>query len=137
MKVHHADAHHNIHTAPFIYPIYKKVMDAYGIEKNRISRNIGKMSFKTKVARCLIFNHLIIGKKRAYSNYFCDFDDITDSVVNDKSGLLEIMCHPDYDDQGHIVDRSAEAPYDRPFGIELKDLLEELNRKTVRVLFNA
>lgn len=135
LKVHHADSHHHIHTAPFIYPIYKKVVDDYGIEKIRISRNIGKMSFKTKVARSLIFNHLFIGNKRAYSNFFCFFEDI--SAINNKSGVLEIMCHPDYDEKGRLIDRDGESSYDSPFGLELKDLLETLNKKKVRVLFNV
>jgi len=128
LSIHHADSHHHIHTAPFIYPIFKKVMDAYGIKKIRISRNIGVMSVKKTVAKWL-FNNLLIGSQNAYSNFFGSFADYVETSIKNKSGLVEIMCHPDYNDQGLVVDRCGDAPYDNPYGTELKDLLEVLNEK--------
>ena len=128
LSIHHADSHHHIHTAPFIYPIFKKVMDAYGIKKIRISRNIGVMSFKKAVAKWL-FNNILIGKANSYSDLFGSFEDFIETRIEGKSGLVEIMCHPDYDVQGHVVDRSGDAPYDSPFGIMLNDLLEKMNEK--------
>lgn len=128
LNIHHVDSHHHIHTAPFIYPIFKMVMDAYGIKKIRISRNIGTMSVKKNVAKWL-FNNILIGSANSYSDLFGSFEDFIETRIEGKSGLVEIMCHPDYDVQGHIVDRSGDAPYDKPFGIELKDLLEDLNEK--------
>ena len=128
LSIHHADSHHHIHTAPFIYPIFKKVMDAYGIKKIRISRNIGTMSFKKNIAKWL-FNNLLIGSQNAYSNFFGSFADFAETTVKNRSGLVEIMCHPDYNDQGHVVDRSKEDPYGRAWGFELKELLEKINEK--------
>lgn len=128
LNIHHVDSHHHIHTAPFIYPIFKKVMDAYGIKKIRISRNIGVMSVKKTVAKWL-FNNLLIGSANSYSDLFGSFEDFIETRIEGKSGLVEIMCHPDYDVQGHIVDRSGDAPYDSPFGIKLNDLLEKMNEK--------
>ena len=128
LSIHHVDSHHHIHTAPFIYPIFKKIMDAYGIKKIRISRNIGAMSFKKTVAKWL-FNNILIESANSYSDLFGSFEDFIETRIEGKSGLVEIMCHPDYDVQGHIVDRSGDAPYDSPFGVELKELLENLNEK--------
>ena len=126
--IHHADSHHHIHTAPFFYPIFKKVMDAHGIKKIRISRNMGAMPFKKNIAKWL-FNNFIIGSQNAYSNFFGSISDFTENSNENKSGLVEIMCHPDYDYQGRIVDRNGDASYERPFGVELKELLENLNEK--------
>lgn len=128
LNIHHVDSHHHIHTAPFIYPILKKVMDAYGIKKVRISRNIGVMSVKKTVAKCF-FNKFLIGKTNSYSNFLGSFDDFFEMKIEGNSGLVEIMCHPDYDVQGRLVDRCGDAPYDNPYGTELKDLLEVLNEK--------
>lgn len=128
LKIHHADSHHHIHTAPFIYPIFKKVMGTHGIKKIRISRNIGAMSFKKRCAKWL-FNTLLIGAQHAYSNFFGSFDDFIGTDIKGKFGLVEIMCHPDYDDQDRIIDRSGDASYERPFGIGLKELLEKLDEK--------
>lgn len=128
LSIHHADSHHHIHTAPFLYPIFKKVMDTHGIKKIRISRNIGEISFLKKIAKRLT-NNLLIGNKNAYSNFFGNFDDFLESVAKDSFGLVEIMCHPDYNDKGFIVDRSGNAPYDKPFGVELKELSEKLYEK--------
>ena len=103
-------------------------MDAYGIKKIRISRNIGTMSVKKNVAKCF-FNKFLIGKTNSYSDFFGSFDDFFETKIEGKSGLVEIMCHPDYDIQGRLVDRCGETPYDGPFGITLKDLLEKINEK--------
>ena len=128
LSIHHADSHHHIHTAPFIYPIFKKVMDAYGIKKIRISRNIGVMSFKKNIAKWL-FNNILIGSANSYSDLFGSFEDFIETRIEGKSGLVEIMCHPDYNDQGHVVDRSKEDHYGRAWGFELKELLEKINEK--------
>ena len=76
-----------------------------------------------------MFNNLLIGSQNAYSNFFGSFADFAETTVKNRSGLVEIMCHADYDVQGHIVDRSGDAPYDSPFGIMLNDLLEKMNEK--------
>ena len=128
LSIHHADSHHHIHTAPFIYPIFKKVMDAHGIKKIRISRNIGVMSFKKNIAKWL-FNNFLIGSQNAYSNFFGSFGDFIETDMKERSGLVEIMCHPDYNDQGRIVDRSEEGPCGCALGVELKELLENFNEK--------
>jgi hypothetical protein len=39
---------------------------------------------------------------------------------------MEIMCHPDFDDNGLLIDRSNEALYDKPYGTELKQLMKAI-----------
>ena len=125
---HHADSHHHIHTAPIITPLVCKVMKQFGIKKLRIHRNIGAMSALKRTMKQL-FNLTLAGKK--YTPLFGSFEDVRQfpAVLKEKA-KLEIMCHPDFDQEGVLVDRAGDAPYEAPFGVPMETqnaLLHERN----------
>ena len=121
---HHADSHHHIHTAPFLFPIVLDVAKEFGIRKLRRTRDIGAISFPKNVLKNA-FNARLRRLGMAYSDRFGSFEDAA-LLPREGDALVEIMCHPDIDGEGVIVDRSGEAPYDAPFGEDLKKLVETL-----------
>ena len=52
---------------------------------------------------------------------FGSFADVQNcpQVLSGKASL-EVMCHPDLDQGGILVDRDGSAPYDAPFGIPME-----------------
>lgn len=128
LAFHHADSHHHIHTAPFITPLVCKVMKRFVIQKLRIHRNIGLMSSLKRTLK-QVYN-LTLGSKK-YTNLFGSFEDIKNCPqVLSRNTTLEIMCHPDLDSEGVLVDRAGDAPYDTPFGLPMQaqvSLLRERN----------
>lgn len=128
LMFHHADSHHHIHTAPVITPLVCKVMKRFGIQKLRIHRNIGPMSSLKKALK-QAFN-LTLGRRK-YTQWFGSFEDIQNcpEVLSGKA-TLEVMCHPDLDAEGILVDRAGSAPYDAPYGTPMQTqvaLLRERN----------
>lgn len=128
LAFHHADSHHHIHTAPVITPLVCKVMKQFGIKKLRIHRNIGTMSSLKKSMKQL-YNLTLGGKK--YSALFGSFEDVKrDPAALQEIKKLEIMCHPDLDLEGVLVDRAGAATYDAPYGtpmVERNALISERN----------
>lgn len=125
LRVHHADSHHHIHTAPFLIPVFQKVLEEYGINKVRIHRNIGSIPFyKREIKK--IYNTQLNRKGLAYSDYFGGFDDARSFNPIDDNSIIEIMCHPDFDINGALIDRNSNAPYDKPYGKELNRLVSEI-----------
>lgn len=125
LSCHHADSHHHIHTAPFVFPIVADVAKEFGIQKIRITRDIGAISFPKNVLK-KAFNFRLRSLGVDYTDHFGSFEDAA-TLPRSGEATVEIMCHPDYDEQGVIVDRSGLAPYDAPFGEELKILVETLH----------
>ena len=116
----HADSHHHIHTAVFIAPIVSLICKENSINKIRIHRNIGnikpyKMLVKNLYNRNLRKNGFIT------TNYFGSLDDINGAELPDS---LEIMVHPDYDENGTLIDR-RDFISGFPAGVPLYNLSEE------------
>ena len=119
LQFHHADSHHHIHTGLFITPLVKKVMKQFGIKKLRIHRNIGTMSDVKRAIKNLYNADL---GKLAYTDLFGSFEDIAlFPETLQKKGTLEVMCHPDLDVDGVLVDRIRCASYDAPEGIPMME----------------
>ena len=125
LACHHADSHHHIHTAPFIFPIARDVAKEFGIKSFRLTRDLGSASFPKSVLK-RAFNARLRHLGMAYTDHFGSFADAA-SLPADGEDLIEVMCHPDYDAEGKLVDRNDKAPYDDPFGKELKTLVEKLH----------
>ena len=125
LSCHHADSHHHVHTAPFIFPIVLDVAREFGIRKLRITRDIGAISFPKNVLK-KAFNARLRRLGVDYTDHFGSFEDAA-TLPRAGEETVEIMCHPDLDGEGVIVDRSGLAPYDAPFGENLKTLVETLH----------
>lgn len=128
LAFHHADSHHHIHTAPNIFPIVMQVMKEFGIEKTRISRNIGRMSLPKKLLKNG-FNAVLKLQNLDYTDFFGSPSDLHETPINRKNATVELMVHPDFDKTGMLIDRFGESTYEDPVGDKLSDLLEVMNER--------
>jgi hypothetical protein len=101
IKVTHADSHHHIHTDIFIAPIFERVCKEHGISKVRLHRNIGTIPTYKKWIKAL-YNKWLRKKGFTTTVFFGSMEDVEKVGVCDN---LEIMVHPDFDQQGILIDR--------------------------------
>lgn len=125
---HHADSHHHVHTAPFIFPIVLAVAKEYGIRKIRVSRNFGEISAIKRIEKKIYNTRLTVGDKR-YTKLFCSAEDYLHCDTKQRNSTLEIMVHPDYDNNGQLIDRDGEATYELPYGNPLTCLTEGIKKR--------
>lgn len=126
LRFHHADSHHHIHTALNIYPIMEQVTREFGIEKMRISRNVGKNSLVKRVFKAG-FNELLRLKRLNYTDFFGSPSEVQ-NAKGMKYKTLELMVHPDSNAAGELIDRAGDAPYDAPFGVNLFEEIDIARR---------
>lgn len=132
LNITHADSHHHIHTSIFITPTILKVLKRYDIKKIRMHRNIGDISIIKKIIK-KSFNLWLRSNTFTTADYFGSIDDcIVDSIAN-KSGILEIMVHPDYNEKGQLIDN---VEYDgNAGGEELQRALQVTNERKLSSYF--
>lgn len=113
----HADSHHHIHTAVFIAPIVLRVCKEHGIQKIRLHRNIGTIQPYKKLVKN-IFNWWLNKNGFFTTKSFGTLQDVEQIGIMDET---EVMVHPDYDEQGVLMDRTE---YEReiPIGSPLYSL---------------
>ena len=129
LPFHHADSHHHIHTAPFIFPIVMRVAQEYGIKKIRACRNYGIIYPEKRIGKEM-YNCRLTMRDSRYTKFFGSVDDyILVSKKKKTDDTIEIMVHPDYDENGVLVDRNGEASYDMPYGDPLSGLIEEIKKR--------
>lgn len=123
---HHADSHHHIHTAPYITPIVIAVMKEFNIKGLRQHRDIGDINvIKKGMKKACNFN--LRCKNLLYTTHFGNFDDVFNNPnILEKQGLLEIMCHPDLDTEGVLIDRASGCTYESPYGRPMSELTNKL-----------
>lgn len=115
LSINHLDSHHHIHNSFRILPLFIELAEKNYIEKIRILRNCGKMSFFKKIYKSILNRKL---KKYAFTQAMCGMDDL---LVLDKNNnrLLELMVHPDFNREGALIDRNNDD-YNNPTGDLLK-----------------
>ena len=97
----HADSHHHIHTGPFLIPIFLRICDEAGIEKIRLHRNLGKIKLYKRIVKKR-FNKFLWQNGMKTTAYFGSLED---ALLCGIPGDTEIMVHPDYDENGQLIDR--------------------------------
>ncbi len=97
----HADSHHHIHTGIFVAPIVVKVCREHGINKIRLHRNAGQISFIKRLVKQR-YNKWLKEQGFITTVYFAYVMDIDGFDVPDNT---EIMIHPDYDREGKLIGR--------------------------------
>ena len=113
----HADSHHHIHTAVFVAPIVVRVCKEHGVNKIRLHRNIGNISFVKRVVKKL-YNQWLRNQGFIVTDYMGSLED---TYITDVDRLLEIMVHPNYDKDGLLIDQSDEKD-GCPVGDDLTNL---------------
>ena len=123
IRMTHADSHHHIHTSVTIAPIAVRVCREHGIDKIRLHRNLGQISgFKKFVKK----RYNIWLRKQGFvtTGYFAYVMDIENAPIPDST---EIMVHPDFDQNGVLIDRRGIGDDGFPFGNPLPDLVKDRN----------
>lgn len=101
ISVTHADSHHHIHTGLALCGVFVKVCKEHKIEKIRIHRNYGDIRLVKKWIKYLYNTWLRIqGFKTTRF-----FGAVADCYKQLPSKDFELMVHPDYDENGCLVDR--------------------------------
>lgn len=100
----HADSHHHVHTCIFIAPIVVRVCKEYKIKKIRLHRNIGSISLCKRAVKKIYNIWLSLNRFRTVK-YFGSMEDVENVGIKDQ---LEIMVHPEYDENGELIDKTDE-----------------------------
>lgn len=100
----HADSHHHVHTNLQLCSIFSSVMKQYKIQKVRLRKN----ACSYDLAHDFVWNSYNRWARQwfittDYMGGILDYQEPYDQY----DGIMEVMVHPDYDENGHIVDRSG------------------------------
>ena len=114
----HADSHHHIHTDVFFENTIKDVLFRYGINKIRLHRNFGDIKFYKKIVKRL-YNNKLHRQGFITTDKMGSMEDLTKYPETVKSGICEIMVHPDFDKNGKLIDRINFDENDFPVGEDL------------------
>ena len=115
----HIDTHHHIHEVFTITKIILELRKKYNIPSIRILNNLEK---STKIYKRLyrhFINYYIKSKKANYSDLFGNRSDFIEILNNRPSTItkrsIEVMVHPDYNDEGEIIDKVGSNKFDFSF----------------------
>jgi len=116
----HADSHHHVHTGLYIAPVVVRVCREHGINKIRLHRNLGQISFLKRFIKQKYNNWL---RKQGFvtTKYFAYVMDVDGKEIPDST---EIMVHPDYEQNGALIDRRGMQD-GCPVGTPLIDLRDK------------
>lgn len=103
LGIHHIDSHHHVHTIRDVLPIVNRLMEEYRVNSLRIFGNIGQINPCKRFIKNL-HNRNLKSNGIAYSDLFGDYLDLMNFKGN-RGRKMEIMCHPDYDSTGLLIDR--------------------------------
>lgn len=117
----HADSHHHIHTDVYFINTIKDVLLSYGINKIRLHRNFGDIKFYKKIIKFLYNNKL---RKQGFitTDKMGSTEDLEKYPEVVRTGICEIMVHPDFDKNGRLIDRVGWDEEGYPFGKELSEI---------------
>jgi chitin disaccharide deacetylase len=108
LPITHADSHHHVHTGLFLGPVVVEVLKQSRITKVRLHRNIGGISLPKRLVKWG-FNLYLRLHGFAVVQRFGSFADYSSLRDPDRTSL-EIMVHPDYDQDGNLIDDVAYDP---------------------------
>ena len=106
LPITHADSHHHIHTGPFVAPVVVQVLKKHNISTIRIHRNIGDISIFKKIIKSL-FNLYLRNNNFITVNQFGGFEDIQFMKTMPQDSAIEMMVHPEYNIEGHLIDKTT------------------------------
>jgi len=120
IQITHIDTHHHIDDVWSITQIILTLLKTYNIPSMRILNNLNRSTKFYKSSYRRIINELIILNKANYSDLFGNQPEAISLLRNDRSicehKKLEIMVHPDYNNEGIIINRieNKEVIFDYP-----------------------
>lgn len=105
----HLDSHHHVHTEWAVAPIVRQLCKENGIERIRLTRNMGPSDGYVKNVYKKIFNRWQLGRYSGLwsTDFFGDIEDLQ-FLLNTKRPLkgkfIEIMVHPLLNEKNELVD---------------------------------
>jgi len=120
----HIDSHNHTHTEFGILKTIIELSKDFGINKVRLSRNLGNgIGLKHKIYK-IIYNY-ILRLNLNCTNYFGDIVDYNEKILNEKFNY-EIMVHPRYNEMNKLIELDGED-----FIIKIEKLFKQNNSKIV------
>jgi|GEM_PF-278037 len=111
IKPTHMDSHHHFHTSLAFIPIIIKLARMKGITAIRLNGNCFEQTIPTyKKVYKLLYNTILYGFGMAKTDYFCAIDDIERVCGVLKKGIIEVMVHPTYAENGTLIDAENNQP---------------------------
>ena len=98
----HLDSHKHTHTIWSIFQELNKLLQKNKFKTIRLSENVNKNINLKKKTYKTVYNQVLKYKFNISTNYFTSFD-IAQDVGLPKNGVVELMCHPDYDNKGKLI----------------------------------
>ena len=101
----HLDSHGHSHTNPIIWFLLRDLVEKYGFESIRLVRNLVKSEKNISYFYRFLCNLDIKRKTKIHSDLFgsfVDFKNIRDFSDMYKGKVVELMCHPVYDNKGKL-----------------------------------
>lgn len=102
LSIHHFDSHQGVHLRMGILPVVVKKCKEYEINKIRIRTAFEDWNVVQKILTRAT-NGYLKSKHLNYTDAMGRFQQILERMPDE---YTEIMCHPDYDDNGKILDRA-------------------------------
>lgn len=98
----HINSHHHIHTFPSLFFLFLKVSNVFGcklrIAQTYKNKNLVKSGYRGYINSVLKKRHL------NFSDYFETIETYNQKVQKIKKGIVEIMVHPSYNNDGVLID---------------------------------
>ena len=127
IKISHIDTHHHIDEVWPITKIILSLLKEYNIPSMRILNNLNQSTRSYKLAYRRMINELIIFKKANFSDFLGNMEEAISKLRNNKTiGMgqcLEIMVHPDLNNESFIVDKTHEQEVLFDYPDDLKEIL--------------
>ena len=123
----HIDTHHHIDEVWTITNIILTLLKKYNIPSMRILYNLSNSTSLYKMAYRTLVNNFIKVRRSNYSDFLGNQLEAVTRIKNDRSFIehskLEIMVHPDYNNEGKLIDKIKNREHDFNYPEELKKLL--------------
>lgn len=121
IQITHLDTHHQIHDMWAIMQIMLELLKTYNIPSIRILNNLEKSDYFYKNTYRNIINYYLKVRNYNFTNFLGNQIDFLSAVernptfLNIKNKRIEIMVHPDFNDNGLLIDKIGGNEYDFNF----------------------
>jgi chitin disaccharide deacetylase len=126
IKITHIDTHHHIHEIWPVLQILFALLKTTNIASMRILNNLNRSARYKRIYRNILNNQIKI-KGAEFTDYFGNQLEVISQCNLDRSIFkgknLEIMVHPDFNNQGVIIDKINNHEYNLEYCEDLRRLI--------------
>lgn len=125
----HIDTHHHIDDVWSVTQILLNLLKAYNIPSMRILNNLNRTSAFYKIGYRRIINQYIKLHKANFSDYFGDLPESVSKIRSCgppcKNKSFEIMVHPEYNNDGIIINRIRDEETVFNYPDDIKEMINQ------------